>query len=226
MKLGIYTITCLINSKVYVGWTNNFEKREDDHFYKLSINKHKNKPLQNTYNKYGKSNLKFEVLEECEERFLASQENYWANLLNTHDRRYGFNIRPTHPDGKTINTPEIREKIRKSNIGRVYNWSDEFKKNRVVRMKQRGWTSEEIEKRAKKKRIPVVCLSLNGEFISRYDSARHASKELGVDYKYISMNCKNKTRFAKGYIFIFEKDYNNCKSYKIEVKLKKLMHED
>lgn len=220
MNIGIYTLTCLINNKIYVGYTVNFDKRKEEHFRKLTENKHKNIHLQSSFNKYGREKFVFEVLEECEKDFLASQEHYWATLLNVHNKDFGYNIRPTHPYGKTINTPEIRNKISKSNMGKIPNWGEEYKKSRKERMIKRGWTKEEIEKRASKKRIPVVCLSLLGEFKKEYSSAREASKDLKLDYKLISMNCKKKCKRVKNNIFLFKKDYDNSINYSYKNNIK------
>ncbi len=115
---GIYTITNLVNNKIYVGFAINFDKRKWQHFDKLKNKEHKNVYLQSSFDKYGESNFKFEILEECSTDFLASQENYWCNLLNTHNDKYGYNIRPTHPNGKSTNNKFIRDKISIKNKGR------------------------------------------------------------------------------------------------------------
>jgi group I intron endonuclease len=115
---GIYTITNSVNGKIYIGCTKDFEIRCYTHFNNLKNNKHSNEHLQNSFNKYGKNNFNFEILEECDELLLTSQENYWCNMLNTHDKKYGYNIKPTSPDynGKISN--ETKLKISKSNSGK------------------------------------------------------------------------------------------------------------
>ncbi len=97
---GIYTITCLINNKIYVGKTNNIYTREDDHFQSLRNNTHHNYHLQKAFNKYGEDNFVYEILIECDENILYSEEHYWCNMLNAHNRKFGYNIRPTHPEGR------------------------------------------------------------------------------------------------------------------------------
>ena len=112
--IGIYTITNIINNKIYIGYTNNFIRRKNDHFSYLKRNVHKNIHLQKAYNKYGRDNFIFEILEECEESYLCSQEHYWCNMLNTHNKNYGYNILPTHPD-KIASTHSKETKIKISN---------------------------------------------------------------------------------------------------------------
>src|ERR1035437_5329418 len=100
MNSGIYTITNLVNGKMYVGYATDFKERKGKHFTTLKGNYHSNPHLQSAYNEYGKENLVFEILEEYPNnlKILASMEHYWCNLLNVHNREIGYNIRPTHPD--------------------------------------------------------------------------------------------------------------------------------
>lgn len=103
---GIYTITNLVNGKLYVGLTKNLKERKKSHFKTLKYEIHGNPHLQSAVNRYGEENFLFEVLVECEEEFLCSEEHYWCNLLKVHDRKYGYNIEPTNPYGYPITLSE------------------------------------------------------------------------------------------------------------------------
>lgn len=118
MKTGIYTITNLINQKIYLGCTFDFSKRKHQHFKELKLNIHKNKHLQSSFNKYGEEFFIFEILIECDKQQLISEEHYWGNLLRVHEKNYGYNNRPTHPYNKIIVTPEMKEKQRLKMTGR------------------------------------------------------------------------------------------------------------
>lgn len=79
MNSGIYRIVCLVNLKIYIGSTSNFERRFKTHRTTLKNNKHKNPHLQSAFNKYGESNFIYEVVEYCEETNLKVVEQIWMD---------------------------------------------------------------------------------------------------------------------------------------------------
>ncbi len=115
--IGIYTITNLIDGKFYVGYSKNIDKRINKHRCILKLNKHENQHLQNAYNLDGVENFKFELLVECEYKHLASEEHYWATLLNVHDSNFGYNISPTNPNNIQQFSKETRLKLSKASTG-------------------------------------------------------------------------------------------------------------
>jgi len=60
---GIYQIINIVNKQKYIGSSSNIEIRKKTHFKELQNNCHRNKHLQNSYNKYGKDKFIFEILE-------------------------------------------------------------------------------------------------------------------------------------------------------------------
>jgi len=62
-KSGIYKILNKINGKYYVGSTKNFNNRWNSHKSSLNRNEHTNIHLQNSYNKFGKENFDFIIIE-------------------------------------------------------------------------------------------------------------------------------------------------------------------
>ena len=64
---GVYRINNMVNGKVYIGSSKNIKERWWNHRHDLELNQHTNQHLQRSYNKYGKDNFLFEILELCPE---------------------------------------------------------------------------------------------------------------------------------------------------------------
>lgn len=82
MESGIYIIKNLVNNKLYIGSAVNLKKRKREHFSLLKNNKHHSIYLQRAYNKYGKDNFIFELLECCEKTVLIIREQHYIDLIN------------------------------------------------------------------------------------------------------------------------------------------------
>lgn len=91
---GIYCIRCVPTGKVYVGQASRLRVRWNHHRRRLILGKHRNKPLQNAWNKYGPDAFDFEVLEEVEAERLTEREDHFINLLEAAHRDHGFNRCP------------------------------------------------------------------------------------------------------------------------------------
>lgn len=83
MNCGIYKITNTINNKVYVGSSINLKGREYKHFWMLEKGFHDNNYLQNSFDKYGKENFIFEIIDFCEHKQLISRENVRMAISNS-----------------------------------------------------------------------------------------------------------------------------------------------
>ncbi len=79
-KSGIYQFINKVNRKRYVGSAVDLKSRCSVHFSLLVRNKHPNKHFQSAWNKYGKENFKFKILEYVsDKRKLIQKEQYWIN---------------------------------------------------------------------------------------------------------------------------------------------------
>jgi len=92
MSTGIYCIEDLTNNKKYIGKSGNLGARKGYHFSRLKNNKHCNKYLQEAYNKYGKNNFIFYVVEECFKEVLDEREIYWIAFYDTTNLNMGYNL--------------------------------------------------------------------------------------------------------------------------------------
>lgn len=227
MIIGIYTILNTLTSKIYVGYSTNVKSRLCTHKRKLLNNAHPNIYLQSSWNKYGKENFKFELLVECEEQFLCSEEHHWCNMLNSTNRKYGYNIDATHPHKiRAKRSKETKQKLRNANLGKTLSIESRLKVS--IASRNRTWSSEQrlkysLYRKGKNmggdKRIPIVQYSLSGEFIKEWKSAKEAS--IGLKIKMasdiskvcranagISTTKRNKRKSAGGFIWKYKENYN------------------
>lgn len=79
-SVGIYKIK--INDKEYIGSSCNIGNRLKHHLWSLENLKHHNRTMQNLYNKYGKDEIYFTVVEECSDDSLIKREAYYISTLN------------------------------------------------------------------------------------------------------------------------------------------------
>lgn len=81
---GIYIIKNKINEKIYIGSSFNINNRFKQHKYLLMNNKHKNKYLQNAWNKYGEYNFEFSIIKETvlDRNSLLKLEQDYIDVIN------------------------------------------------------------------------------------------------------------------------------------------------
>jgi len=82
-QMGVYTITNLINRKIYFGSTTVcLHKRMIRHLSRLRNKKHHNKYLQRSFDKYGEEKFYFEVLEIVDKKEdVRKREKFWLNAF-------------------------------------------------------------------------------------------------------------------------------------------------
>lgn len=92
----IYLIKSKINSRIYIGKTNNFNRRIYEHINLLKKGTHYNLSLQRHFNKYG--NFFDDVFEtlivenNAQEKYVYEREIYYINKYKSHNKKYGFNL--------------------------------------------------------------------------------------------------------------------------------------
>ena len=112
---GIYKIQSVTHpDRIYIGSAVSISKRWDVHNFDLRNNKHDNQRLQNHFNKYGKDDLQFTVLEVCDKELLIQREQHYIDRLNP-----WFNI--SKVAGSTSgyrHSLETRDLLRRLRIGK------------------------------------------------------------------------------------------------------------
>lgn len=106
----IYVITNDINSKQYVGKTNNsIEERFREHISDSRKRRCEKRPLYSAMRKYGIEHFHIAVLEQCSAEESANREIYWIDKLNTYGHT-GYNATRGGESKKYYNYSEIAVK--------------------------------------------------------------------------------------------------------------------
>lgn len=215
-KSGIYRIKNKINSKIYIGSAIKLRRRFYEHNGALKNNTHSSGHLQKAYNKYGKNNFIFEVVELCNKDNLIEREQYWLDYYKTYEDVNGYNICKVAGNSlgykhseKTIEKMKIIGKrkpinqkaidaMRKANLGKK-------KPDFAKRM------SEMFSK-------PVIQLDLEGNFIKEWKSMTKANLGLGINKYDVNISgCANGScKSARGFLWVKKEDYNPNKKYRYE----------
>lgn len=92
-KYTLYTITCLVNNKIYIGVCGWYPQRINKHKSDLKNGKHSNTYLQNEYNKHGESEFVYDVVGEYTSRIDAIRvEKYYIDVIFGLNKDVCFNI--------------------------------------------------------------------------------------------------------------------------------------
>jgi group I intron endonuclease len=88
MLYSIYKITNLVNSKCYIGYTENIERRWRQH--KTLIRRGKS-PLYQAFRKYGLNNFKFEIIFSSDQKDLTIQKEK-EYIAEHNSMKFGYNV--------------------------------------------------------------------------------------------------------------------------------------
>jgi len=113
--IGIYGIKNNFNENIYIGQAIDIENRWKCHKSALNNNKHQNSRLQNAWNKYGKDNFVFIVLDQCEESELTKREQYWIDYYGGINSSKTYNFKEAGSKGRLSNA--TKQKISQKQKG-------------------------------------------------------------------------------------------------------------
>lgn len=204
---GIYKITNP-KGKIYIGQSIDIERRFKE-YQDLRACKD-SKKLYYSLTKYEPKNHIFEVLEECEEKFLEEREVYYINLYNSIQK--GLNIKNgSKPQWTNKKRPTHSQWLLKNGSGLSYE-REKKHLNALSKRSKKQWDDEEWKKetshkikegknnpKAKKYQKSVICITDN----TIYKSTKEASKQYNISLGFLCNHINNPTQYptAKGLIF-------------------------
>lgn len=177
-KSGIYCIQNIVNNKVYIGKSINIYKRIKNHIGSLNRNsrKHENEYLINSWNKYGRKNFKYFVLEylEINEKLLEERELYWINQYDALNPLKGYNLR-TDINSKCIVSETTRKKCSERNLLR---FSKQEERDKIsIRSKEFWKNNPDVKiqmakkvKESKLKKWKFFKMNENNDILESFDS--------------------------------------------------------
>lgn len=194
---GIYIITNLITGQIYVGSTYSLGIRKSQHFSNLRKNRHCNKYLQNSFNKYGEENFVFDVVQIVDKiEDLIFYEQKWINLTRCYIKEFGYNLCEIadRPSVNQVFSKESRRKQAEAISGEkhyAYNKGFSKKHKENLSLAHVGLPSNRA--------IKVDQYSLNNEFIKSWNSAREAALDLGISPSNMWKVLNNERKKCGGY---------------------------
>lgn len=200
--VGIYCIENIKTNKVYIGQSIDIETRIKRHFRELENGIHHSKHLQRSYDKYGKENFSWRVLEECLESDLDNAEIKWIKTLDSYKNGYNCTTGGTGVNGWK-GDDAFKEKMSlivmgEKNPNYGHKWSDKMKSSASKRVKESGKYRGSNNPRSRK----IICI----ETLEIFDYIRLAAEKMNVGETSISVALNKKYRVASGYHFAYYTD--------------------
>jgi group I intron endonuclease len=171
---AIYQIKNKVNGKIYIGSTNNLNKRWNNHRSKLRNGEHENSYLQQAWNKYGEDAFEFSVLEEVNDDSRIEREIYYLNETKCYERSIGYNFDRNPTDKSGSKNPFYGKKHSQETIEKAR----EIANNRSEELKKKMGLKNKGEKSAHAK--------LNWDRVNEirqlYSSGQHTYRSLGKKF--------------------------------------------
>lgn len=205
---GIYKITNVINNKFYIGSAFNLNQRFNRHKRELTLNIHSNKKLQNSVNKYGIKNFKFEILANCPKEYCIKLEQYFIDnlkpILNnspTAGNNYGcrYNRRSNLTTNQIVNILQDYSQLSISDINLKYNIKESVIKSLIFKQEVAQDIKKNINFKLTENRKKIKGLNNKQQRFSKEDIIKIAELyNSGKQPKYIALELfnKEKLRFA------------------------------
>lgn len=227
----IYKSTNKINGKIYIGQTSRtLKERAYEHNRLAKIDGDYNPLISRAIRKYGQDNFEWSVIDEADNlEELNQKEKDWIihyrsfvgfvdsngyNLTLGGDGRLGMKL--SEESKRRMSERQIGELNHM--FGRIGDANHMF--GRTGELAPMYGKSGELSPTS----IPVFQLDLEGNFMRRFSNAQEASVHLEIkNGSGITKCCKGKAKHCKGFIWMYETEYNeeNVKAKVDALKIKK-----
>ena len=181
MDSGIYILSTP-NGRVYIGSSNNFTRRRNEHFSALNRSIHHCNALQKAFNKY-KGDVKFIILERCDVHVLIEREQYWLDISHKIwvKKIYNTSMIAERPDF----SEETRQKMSKSSRNRKPISEETRAKisansKKMWELRENRKKSEETKNKIKAARAKQIMKPLSDEHKQKISEANKLRKGVKV----------------------------------------------
>jgi len=190
----IYSITNKINGACYIGSTvTNGSPRWIRHKTDLNANIHHSQYLQRAYNKYGKDNFEYVILETVDEdNLLAKEQEYLDDRKNNYPSDLNYNMCwvAGNCSGRKF-SDDTKLKMSKNS------------KNRIVSKETRDKIGKALSDRANK----IYCLISPENEVHNFTNIRKFCRENGLECTSIGLLLQGKIHYNKGWVANFSHTY-------------------
>ena len=191
----IYSITCKVNGKRYIGQTiNEVSKRWKAHLQESKTKEHR--PLYRAIKKYGQGMFVIRIIEDdIPISLLSERECYWIEQFDSYNE--GYNLTTGGEQSKTIHQ-EVKDKISETMSGRVV--SEEQTNKMRASLKQRAKCQDAFTKRGdgKHHRCKIRGTHTTTGEVVEFNSLKEAANSLSLKVGNLSRGI-NKGYLVGGY---------------------------
>ena len=211
--IGIYKITNKVNGKIYIGQSITIKNRWKQHINEAKNNRN-NAALYLAMRKYGIDNFSFEVIEECDIKFLNEREIYWINFYNSFEGE-GYNMTPGGSEPVKADIQKIyslwdkgycvSEIVKEVNVGKtsIQNYLNEYENYSAEESNRRGGVkARQTSIQNGNVIIPDKCIKqydLWGNYIKTWTTQNEIERELGIDAETIGRALRGEYIQTGGY---------------------------
>jgi group I intron endonuclease len=166
MESGIYKITNIQTNHVYIGQSVVVKRRLRRHTQQLRDGIHENSYLLRHYNKYGKDNFTFEIIEYCSLDEMDMRECYWIDYYDSMNRAKGYNLESGGNPQKVLSEETKEKKRGKNNPMYGKKWNENQRNG--IPIANRGNSNLLVEKDVENIKIRIASGATRTEIAKEY----------------------------------------------------------